>query len=290
MVKRRKKPAKPSLRDRLAEFRPSINRPAAVTAAWIVGIAVLLTAWVMGVPRLEAHASSRHESRRIEVEFSDPPSWLKGELADHLGALARAELSPDPLQREDLVRVRAALTATGWFEQVEQVRRLDPGRVEVSGTYAHPVAVVREQSGTRDHLLDATGRLLPRSYPAASSGLTSIVGSWSQLASMPSAPWVAEEVEAALEVLKLVRTRPWSSQVGEIHVARDPSSSRITLRLITSRGCAIVWGRPPGQEGVGEVAVERKLQYLDYHHEQYGHIDRGMTGELDITGDVVVGR
>ena len=63
-----------------------------------------------------------------------------------------------------------------------------------------------------------------------------------------------------------------------------------TLRLLTDRGCAIIWGRAPGDESAGEVPAERKVSYLDYHHEQYGHIDRGFSRELDIRGDVVIGR
>jgi hypothetical protein len=38
------------------------------------------------------------------------------------------------------------------------------------------------------------------------------------------------------------------------------------------------------------VSAEQKLSYLDYHHQHYGHIDRGFLQEIDITGDVVIGR
>jgi hypothetical protein len=38
------------------------------------------------------------------------------------------------------------------------------------------------------------------------------------------------------------------------------------------------------------VSAEQKLSYLDYHNEHYGHIDRGFLREIDITGDVVIGR
>jgi hypothetical protein len=66
--------------------------------------------------------------------------------------------------------------------------------------------------------------------------------------------------------------------------------NRDSIRLITDRGCVILWGRAPGEERGGEVSAEQKLSYLDYHHEHYGHIDRGFLQEIDITGDVVIGR
>ena len=62
-----------------------------------------------------------------------------------------------------------------------------------------------------------------------------------------------------------------------------------SIRLVTDRGCTILWGRAPGEEQGGNVPASQKLSYLDYHHEEYGHIDRGLQ-ELDITGDVVVGK
>ncbi len=55
------------------------------------------------------------------------------------------------------------------------------------------------------------------------------------------------------------------------------------LSLITDRGQRILWGRPPGEEAQGEVTVERKLYYLDYPYEHFGHIDSGYDGDLDIT-------
>jgi hypothetical protein len=95
-------------------------------------------------------------------------------------------------------------------------------------------------------------------------------------------------VTAALKVLHLIHGRPWRSQVAEIDVASY--LGRSSIRMITDRGCVVLWGRSPDDEQGGEVSAEQKLSYLDYHHEHYGHIDRGFLQELDITGDVVIGR
>ena len=284
---RRKRPNKPSLRERLADLRLANATQAAVAIA--AGL-VLVAAWVFGVPRLEAHAAAQNMTRRIEIRFEGASEWVSGEILETLQAAARAELSPDPLKRDDLVRVRSALLAIGWFDAVDQVQRVHAGLVSVSGRFARPAAVLRKHEATLDHLLDERGRLLPWTYPAGASGLTAIVGSWSSLPALPAAPWVAQEAQAGLDLLKLIRQRPWRAQVREIHVTRDPAGSTIDLKLVTDRGSTIVWGREPGREGAGEVPADRKIQYLDYHHEHHGHIDRGLTQELDITGDIVIGR
>lgn len=291
MAKRRRGAGKPpSLRERLPRFAADHARPIAVSSAWLAGTLVVVTAWILGVPKLEAQASVRYLVQEVEVRFVEAPQWAGPELLEHLRGLARAELSPDPLRRQDLVGVRAALFASGWFDTVEQVRRLHGGLVEITGRFARPIAVLREAEGTRDHLVDAQGRLMPRTFTAGRSGLPAIVGSWSGLPALPEAPWVAQEVQVGLELLRLVRGRPWTQQVREVHVHRDPADGHLALELVTDRGCRVIWGRAPGREGVGEVPAARKLEYLDYHHEHYGHIDRGLQQELDITGDVVIGR
>ena len=53
---------------------------ALVATAWAAGAAGLAVAWVMGVPRLEAYASGRHEEGEVTVRFVDVPAWVAPEL------------------------------------------------------------------------------------------------------------------------------------------------------------------------------------------------------------------
>ncbi len=99
--------------------------------------------------------------------------------------------------------------------------------------------------------------------------------------------WPGKDDTAALELVALINRKPWQDQVAQVDVARHWKAG--SIHLITDRGCTITWGRAPGDEAGGNVPAQQKLSYLDYHHDQYGHIDRGLE-ELDITGDVVVGR
>ena len=176
---------------------------------------------------------------------------------------------------------------TGWFENIGQVRRVRAGLVEIEARFADPFAVIRDDGG--DHLVDSRGRLMPKTFSAgAAEGFVVIVGARFERPGRPGQQWEGADVIAAMRLLRLVQDRPWREQVVEVDISRFMRES--SVRLITDRGCTIVWGRAPGLETAGEVPAKRKLSYLDYHHEHYGHIDRGFVTELDITGDVVIGR
>jgi len=95
------------------------------------------------------------------------------------------------------------------------------------------------------------------------------------------------DITAALELVALIVDQPWRTQVARIDVTLHRKDG--SLRIITDRGCTITWGRAPGEESGGDVPARQKLGYLDYHYQHTGHIDRGLV-ELDVTGDVVVGR
>jgi hypothetical protein len=260
-----------------------------VVAAWVLGIGGLVTAWVLGVPQLEAYASAQPPGGEIEVGFLDPPSWAEGDLEASLVLTARQHISPDSRQRRSLTAARDALLATAWFDEIRQVRRVDERHVEIDARFAQPFAVIRDARGVEDHLVDPRGRLLPRSFPAGTvDRLTAIVGAGFDRPAQPAALWPGADVTAALKVLHLIYDRPWRHQVTQVDLASFVRDS--TLRLVTDRGCIVVWGRAPGDETGGEVSAQQKLSYLDYHYQQYGHIDRGFLQELDVTGDVVIGR
>ncbi|MHC4786939.1 MAG: hypothetical protein ACYTE6_13380 [Planctomycetota bacterium] len=271
------------------DFDWDIAHRTVVVAAWVLGAGGLAAAWVLGVPRLEAYASARPGPGEVEVRYVDPPSWLDGDLEASLVLTAEEHIDPDPQNRQGLVVVRQALLATGWFNEIAQVRRVDRGLVEIDARFAQPFAVIRHLAAAADHLVDSRGRLLPRAFPVGQAEhFTTIVGAGFDRPSRPGEHWPGTDVTAALKVLHLIHDRPWRGQVAEIDVASYLREASISL--VTDRGCVIRWGRAPGDELGGEVSAEQKLSYLDYHQEHYGHIDRGFLQEIDITGDVVIGR
>jgi hypothetical protein len=264
-------------------------RKVLVVAAWALGAGGLVSAWVLGVPRLEAYAAAQPQPDGVEVRFLDRPPWLDGDLEADLVRAAQETIDADPYNRQGLVVAREKLLATGWFDEIAQVRRVNLGLVEVDARFARPFAVIREPGAAAAHLVDPRGRLLPRAFPTGQAGpFTTIVGVGFDRPSRAGELWPGSDVTAALKVLHLIHDRPWRGQVAEINMTSYLREA--SIRLVTDRGCVILWGREPGKEHGGEVSAQQKLSYLDYHHEHYGHIDRGFLQEIDITGDVVIGR
>lgn len=266
---------------------PSVGRAVTITA-WVAAAGGLVTAWVLGVPRLEAYAVKHQPAAGVQVRLLDVPPWVGPQLERSLLETAARSIGPDPFRRTDLVDAREALLGTGWFVSVEQVRRVGPLLVEVTATAAEPLAVIQDPAGRQHHLVDAQGRLLPRTFQTAEqAGYITITGVQYDRPARSGMMWPGNDVTAALELVALIIRKPWQGQVARVDVARHWKDG--SIRLITDRGCTITWGRAPGDEAGGDVPALQKLSYLDYHHDQYGHIDRGLE-ELDITGDVVVGR
>jgi len=266
---------------------PSARR-AVTTTGWVLAAGGLVTAWVFGVPRLEAYAAVHQSASGVQVRLLDLAPWVGSQLETSLVETAARHIGPDPFRRADLVDAREALLSTGWFVTVDQVRRVGPQLVEVTAVAAEPFAVIRDPAGRHHHLVDAQGRLLPRIFRTAEeAGYIAITGVQYDRPARPGMMWPGDDITAALELAALIIRKPWRSQVARIDVARHWKDG--SMILVTDRGCTITWGRAPGDEAGGDVPALQKLSYLDYHHDQYGHIDRGLD-ELDITGDVVVGR
>ena len=256
---------------------------------WVGGGLAIIGAWILGVPRLEVYAAAAGNGE-IEVRFIHAPGWVTEELQGHLEAIARGELSGGLLAQEDLERVGLALREDGWIEQVRQVRRVGEQAISIEADFASPFAVVRDGEG--DHLVDGKGKLLPLTIPAGSKHqLIAITNTHFPRPMRAGLLWEGMDVTAGLLVLEQIRDKPWLKQ-GQV-VAIDLTGFMETgmVTLVSDRGCRIIWGSAPGKETALESLAKRKLDYLKYQYEQFGHIDLGHTGEIDLTGkDHVVKR
>ena len=270
-----------ALVDAIAERVDSTTlRRAGRATAWMAVLGAGVVAWAVGVPALEARAMARESGEDVRVRFLDAPAWMNGDLEAHLVLTARQQLRSDPLQRVDLADARTALLATGWFIDVRQVRRVTSALVEIDAEFVQPYAMVRDFEG--DHLIDPNGRLLPRSTPVGQSGRFIVIRGVSEPRPRRAGQlWTGDDITAALRLKRLIDTRPWSHQV--VGIDTGGFADRRQLRLVTDKGHRIVWGRPPGEETAGEVDTDRKVYYLDYPFEHFGHIDGGYEGNLDIT-------
>jgi len=251
-----------------------------IALCWLIGLAgIAAVAWY-GVPRLEAHAGSAEGPETIEILFVDSPAWVNDELQEYLMAAIEPRLTRDPFYRDELVQIRHELLNTGWFERVDQVRRVRRDRIEISGEYVDPFAVVRDHEG--DHLVDPRGHLLPRTYPFnTAEQFIVITGHRFPRPGRIGMQWEGADINAALRLLGLIQAQSWRGQVAKIDITGVIRGGPI--RLVTDRGTRIVWGSPPGEEAALEALTDRKLYYLSYLQRRYDRIDMGHVGEIDIT-------
>ena len=131
---------------------------------------LLTVAFGWFVPNLRQSAQAV-AGERIEVSFLDTPSWMTPTDLAPIQDLVAREAGISAYDRDGLVRAQSGLLASGWFEEVRQVRRIGSASLEVDATFADPIALVVDADG--EHLLDSHARLLPRTYaPGTSPNLT----------------------------------------------------------------------------------------------------------------------
>jgi len=274
---------------RFAVPRWHIIRQSGLALAWLALASGVVLAWVLGVPQLQAFASQRNfvDPQNITITFLNAPMWVNGDLANSLRRTAAMQLNGDPLQRRDLADMRNALLETGWFDSIEQIRRVREDLVEITAQFVTPFAVIRDDKG--DHLVDPGGKLLPKNYQrGARTNFIAIGGAHFPRPQRPGMQWEGADVIAGIKLVQLIEQQPWRSQVAEIDVSSYLKDGPIKLRTDTQT--TIVWGGPPGEEPALEVLAGGKLQRLNFLYEKYRRIDGSQPagGELDITGEKAV--
>ena len=306
MARRRKnkvagsKPAKsrfPKFTINLSWIKPPGSlavRRGSIAAAWLIFSGALVGGWIWGVPQLQAKSARQRsvDPNEVTICFVDQPGWVKGDLADTLMRTAQANIGGNPMVRDDLIAVRESLLQTGWFNSIDQVRRVDADAVEIAADYVRPAALVRDKDG--NHFIDLAGKLLPKSFKLNDllpvyrdlqtkkeySAIT-IIGAQFSRPQAPGMQWEGTDVGAGIRLLQVIDSQPWRDQVIEIDVSGYLKDLPIKLR--TDKGCTIIWGGPPGEEPALETLADAKLQRLQFIYDRSGRIDAGRFTELDLT-------
>lgn len=251
-------------------------------AAWCTGLVATAIGLAIWVPRLLDRTAERPLPAPIRVVLGGAPDWLP---ADERLAMQRAVLrsvASSPFDRDGLVEARESVRRCGWMPEVTQVRRSDVDEVIVEGTWAVPFALVCDPQG--EHLVDTRGRLLPRQYPSGKGPrLMRIMGASTPRPTSFGDAWQAPEVAAALRMAALMADRPWRRQVATVDMSGFVRDG--TIRFSTDTGCAVVWGRQPGEETASEVPATQKLAVLQHAFDRTGRIDAGQSTSIDLRGD-----
>lgn len=293
------------------------------------GIGLVLAAGVvigagLGIPALGRNAASRisNESRTVQVWLT-PPRWnmphdiFDGVMDRAVNAYAQTSrelgsgeaLSPEPLRA-----VQRTILASGWAADTPRVSRRRPTNVEgdqaaakrndvvIEMAWRRPVAVVRSSAfqfgarpGLRDTAVDATADVLPMSGPPESFPGLKVILNPSRLpkpadGTDTNPSWPGQDVRDAIALLQLLAPETFAPQVVGIDLAEHTEQRR--LLIVTTTGGRVVWGMPPGGEGVysGEVPDESKLANLRSLVEATGHLDGGQQRvEIHWPGTVLIG-
>lgn len=220
-------------------------------------------------------------------------TWLAAQFQEELMTLAYRALgsNPDPLSREPLDAVGAAMERSGWFDGRPSVERGEASEIVIRGNWRIPAAVVRykppQTSGEtapepKDYLVSWDTRPMPVSYPVGRSGLRVIQGV--QLGPIKNegaidyrSVWPGEDVEAGVELLRTLVSQPWSSQVSGVDVS-DYAANR-SLVIETIHGTRLIWGGRASKPLAGECSTQVKLGKIN---ELVGYTKRIDGGKAEI--------
>jgi hypothetical protein len=263
----------------------------AITLVWV---GLLVGGLAGAAPLMERVATLRADPVTARIEYprlagaADPnDTWLPSSERRRLEHLVAQTVSPDVFDRTTLESLRIALEASGWFSRDIEVRRLANNVIRVRGEWRAPFAAVRVNG--RDHLVSASGELLPLSYTAGGAGPSIPVILNPQFGPPENAAqgfaygkrWRGGDVEASIALLSQLRrafaaTPEISRQIAGVD-ARD-YGNRARLAVVTDTGSLIIWGAAPGAEKPGETrAAEKIARLVDLAGRQgsNGRIDAG---------------
>lgn len=248
--------------------KKSTGRGAPLSAVWAGaaragGWAILVVAGgalALGAAPLEERAGEiRADPLEARLDWPAAPgaerTWLPASEQRRLTELLLATVDIRPTNGESLRIARERLLNAGWFEPDLALRRLPGGVIDVDATWRQPAAVVRH--GGAEHVVSTDARRLPLTYPEGSAGpLRFISRPWGD---PPPAgeTWTGGDVQAAIELLALLRTSSAWARVGGVDVG--DYARRQMLTVVTTSGARVVWGSAPGLVPTGQVDHETRL-------------------------------
>lgn len=250
--------------------------------AWLALLAGLGAAWHFGVPQLEAHTQASLPDEPVAVQFINPPAWFQGDVAMSITLTVQEIAGDDPFEQRQLARITHALADCGWFERINQVRRIPPNVIEIDAEFVRPFAMIRGDDA--DFLVDPLARRLPMQVDSNKAQRQFIVVTGAAVHTPPrlGEHWPGSDVIAGLQLIRLVDAAPWRHQVSAI----DVSGYRWhrTVAIETDRATSINFEHAPGEEEPLELSAEQKLQLLAHNYRTHGHIAGSQITNLRFSG------
>ena len=250
-----------------------------IVISWVLAITGLIVLAAMSVPKLRATQIS---AANVHVGFLNPPIWLDNSLLLELQDIARLHLSQTTVGREGLIQTADALTATGWFRKIHQVRWVNEHEAVVDASFLIPYAKVQDGSGIT--YIDDQGRRLPSRDGAIVKQKYHFITLSHPRFDRPQRPglqWDGGDILSGLNILNLLYNKPWATQVKVINLSRWTMNGSMTIETDTPG--FLIWGSAPGEERGLEALADHKIERLNYIYSKYGRIDQNRAAEFDLT-------
>jgi hypothetical protein len=237
------------------------------------------------------------------VVLKNRPVWMSDFLAEQIVKTARPAGAHSAFDHQLLVDTVAMLRANPWIREVKQVRRAyrqQPGdTLEVDCEYRAPVALVKWQ----DYfwLVDGDGVKLPEVFSAGDvphilKGQDNrmnirVIEGVTHAPPETGAKWVGADLQAGLELVKLLFGRNYAEEVEKVDVSNFGGRQNLKtahLVLVTRYNTQVRWGQPvtvPPNDFIVEVPAAQKLAFMQAIFEEKHRVD-GNFEWVDIRFDV----
>ena len=93
----------------------------------------------------------------------------------------------------------------------------------------------------------------------------------------PGLQWNGEDIQDGIALLKYIYDKPWVSQITSIDINKS------WLTMVTKTPSNFIWGSAPGKEHSLEALAHQKIDRLKHLDDKNELIDRGISGEFDLT-------
>jgi hypothetical protein len=227
------------------------------------------------------------------VVLKNRPAWMSDFLAEQIVQTARPQGTHSAFDHQLLVDTVEMLKANPWIAEVRQVRRgfgRQPGdTLEVDCEYRAPVALVEWQGYY--WLVDGNGVKLPEVFSLADvprivtgqDGRMNIrvIEGVRHAPPESGAKWAGEDLNAGLELVKLLFGKPYTEEVVKVNVtnfAGRADKKAAQLVLVTRQNTHVRWGQPvtpPKDHFEVEASAAQKLRFMQAIWEEKRQVDGG---------------
>jgi hypothetical protein len=277
MARKKQSKIKVALQTTTSLFLDILKSP--VLISWVLAVGGLITLTAMSVPKLRA---TRISAADIQVSFNTPPVWLDESLLVELQNVARTHLAQTTVGRAGLINTADAIAKTGWFTEVKQVQWLSDKHATVEATFLVPYAKVTDRKGAI--YIDSQGRRLPTRDGVIVNPkyhFITLTNTSNQRPPIAGTPWSGNDIYAGLKVLHIIYQEKWATQIQTIDLSAWKHNESMTF--VTDTPSRFNWGSPPNEERQLEALASEKLSRLNWLHENFGRIDKGMSKDFDLT-------